>query len=156
MQLMSSAFKDGQQIPIQYTKDGDNISPPLRWSDVPEAANGLVLLLENITPQTEEPFVHWLVYGIRPDLDELPEGFKHKAEPEEPVGLRQGTNAIGNAGYDGPLGTVGRTIRYRFTLYALDRPLDLPPGESKETVTQRMSGHVLDETQLLVTHERRG
>jgi Raf kinase inhibitor-like YbhB/YbcL family protein len=156
MKLMSNAFKDGQQIPIQYTKDGDNVSPPLRWSDLPKGAQELVLLFENITPQTEEPFVHWMVYGIPPALDGLPEGFKHKAEPEEPVELRQGTNAIGNVGYDGPLGTVGKTIRYRFTLRALDRRLDLPPGESKQTVARKMSGHVLDEAQLLVVHERKG
>jgi Raf kinase inhibitor-like YbhB/YbcL family protein len=156
MQLISNAFKDGQQIPIQYTKDGDNVSPPLRWSDVPERAQELVLLLENITPQTQEPFVHWLLYGISPELDGLPKGFKHKAEPEEPVALCQGKNAIGNVGYDGPLGTVGRTIRYRFTLCALDRPLDLPPGVDKETVAKKMPGHVLDEAQLIVVHERKG
>jgi Raf kinase inhibitor-like YbhB/YbcL family protein len=133
MELTSNAFEDGQQIPIQYTKDGDNVSPPLRWSDLPKGTKELVLRFENITPQTEEPFVHWLVYGIAPEVDGLPEGFKHKAEPEEPVALCQGTNAIGNVGYDGPLGTFGKTIRYRFTLCALDRRLDLPPGEGKET-----------------------
>jgi phosphatidylethanolamine-binding protein (PEBP) family uncharacterized protein len=79
MQLMSNAFKNGQQIPIQYTKDGDNVSPPLRWSDLPNGTEELVLLLENITPQTQEPFVHWLVYGIGPEVEGLPEGFKHKA-----------------------------------------------------------------------------
>jgi Raf kinase inhibitor-like YbhB/YbcL family protein len=156
MQLMSNAFKDGQQIPIQYTKDGDNVSPPLRWSDLPKGTEELVLLFENITPQTQEPFVHWLVYGIRPEVDGLPEGFKHKAEPEEPVALCQGRNAIGNVGYDGPLGTLGKTIRYRFTLCALDRRLDLPPGEGKETVARKMSDHLLDQAQLVVIHERKG
>ena len=154
MQLMSNAFKDGEQIPIQYTKDGDNISPPLRWSEVPKETQELVLLFENITPQTEEPFVHWLVYGIRPEVDRLPEGFKHKAEPDEPALLRQGRHAIGNVGYDGPLGTVGRTIRYRFTLCALDGPLDLPPGEGREAVLKAMENRVLDEAELVVTHER--
>jgi Raf kinase inhibitor-like YbhB/YbcL family protein len=156
MKLMSNAFEEGQQIPIRYTKDGDNVSPPLRWSDLPKRAQELMLLFENVTPQTEEPFVHWLVYGIPPERDGLPEGFKHKTAPDEPVELRQGRNAIGNVGYDGPLGTVGKTIRYRFTLCALDRPLDLPPGEGKEAVLERMSGHAIDEAELLVIHERKG
>jgi hypothetical protein len=156
MRLTSEAFEDGQQIPIRYTKDGENVSPPLGWSELPKGTEELVLLFENVTPGSQEPFVQWLVYGIRPEVEGLPEGFRHKAEPGEPVALRQGTNAIGNVGYDGPLGTVGRTIRYRFTLRALNRRLDLPPGADKETVVRQMSGHILDEAHLTVVHERKG
>jgi len=94
--------------------------------------------------------------GIPAELDGLPEGFKHKAEPKEPAPLRQGRNAIGNVGYDGPLGSVGKTVRYRFRLCALDRALDLPPGEDQAAVAKAMAGHVIDDAELTVTHERRG
>ena len=85
-----------------------NRSPPLAWSDLPAGTIELALLFENITPQTKEPFVQWLVYKIPPDRGGLPEGYKHKADPKEPVGVLHGRNSLGNVGYDGPLGTLNR------------------------------------------------
>lgn len=120
MQIWSGAFAEGEQIPLKYSRDGDNISPPLRWSDVPENARELALVFENITPATQEPFAQWVVYGISPAWGGLPEGFKHKRDPEAPQDVRQGTNDIGNVGYDGPQGSVGHPVRYRFRLLALD------------------------------------
>jgi phosphatidylethanolamine-binding protein (PEBP) family uncharacterized protein len=71
MQLTSSAFDDGEQLPIRYTKDGDNLSPPLAWTDLPKSTRELVLFFENVTPRTKEPFLQWLLYGIPADLDGL-------------------------------------------------------------------------------------
>lgn len=154
MRLLSDAFDEGEQIPIRYTKDGDNVSPPLRWTGLPEGTRSLALFFENTTPQTEKPFLHWLVYGIPPDTDGLDEGYKHKAEPGEPSELRHGRNAIGNIGYDGPLGSVGRTMRFRFRLCALDQPVDLAAGSDEGTITLAMSGHILGEAELTVMHRR--
>ena len=153
MRLTSDALEDGQ-IPARYSKDGDNVSPPLAWSDLPANTEELALLLENITPQTKEPFVQWLVYKIPADTSGLPEGYQHKRDPKEPVGVLQGQNALGNVGYDGPLGTLNRSIRYRFRLLAFDAPLDLPPGVDKEGFLQASSGHVLEQSDLIVTYER--
>ena len=107
MELRSEALADGR-IPVRYSKDGRNVSPPLAWSELPAGTVELALLFENITPQTQEPFVQWLVYGIPPDQGGLPEGYKHKRDPKEPVDVLQGRNALGNIGYDGPLGTLNR------------------------------------------------
>jgi Raf kinase inhibitor-like YbhB/YbcL family protein len=155
MQLLSDAFEEGQQIPVRYTKDGDNVSPPLRWRELPQGTRSLALFFENTTPQTEKPFLHWMIYGIPPEIEGLPEGFKHKAEPDEPAALRQGKNAIGNVGYDGPLGSVGRRMRFRFRLCALDQPLDLSPGSDEKAAARAMSGHVLEQAELGVVHERK-
>ncbi len=154
MRLMSSAFEDGQQLPLRYTKDGDNLSPPLHWNDLPRETRELALFFENVTPKTKEPFLQWLVYGIPAELDGLPEGFKHKREPGAPVDLRQGRNAIGNVGYDGPLGSVGRAVHFRFRLCALDQPLDLAPGADQGAVTSAISGHLLEQAELNVVHQR--
>jgi Raf kinase inhibitor-like YbhB/YbcL family protein len=154
MRLTSSAFEDGQQLPLRYTKDGDNTSPPLAWADLPKGTSELALFFENVTPRTKEPFPQWLVYGIAAELDGLVEGFKHKRKPSKPGALRQGRNAVGNVGYDGPLGSVGRRVRFRFRLCALDEPLDLPPGADKAALTKAISGHVLAEADLNVVHER--
>jgi Raf kinase inhibitor-like YbhB/YbcL family protein len=153
MRLTSDALRNGQ-IPMRHSKDGDNVSPPLSWSDLPAGTKELALLLENITPQTKEPFVQWLVYGIPADADGLPESYQHKRAPKEPLAVRQGRNALDNVGYNGPLGTVNRSIRYRFRLLALDAPLDLPPGADKREFLEASAGHVLDQSDLVATYER--
>jgi phosphatidylethanolamine-binding protein (PEBP) family uncharacterized protein len=79
-----------------------------------------------------------------------------KADPDEPAKVRHGRNAIGNVGYDGPLGSVGRTVRFRLRLCALDQPLDLPPGADEGAVAGAMSGHVIEQAELTVIHERQG
>jgi hypothetical protein len=153
MRLTSEALEGGQ-ISVRYSKDGENLSPPLAWSDLPAGTRELALLFENITTRTKEPFVQWLVYKIPPDQGGLPEGYRHKRDPKEPVDVLHGRNALGNIGYDGPLGTLNRTIRYRFRLFALDRPLDLPPGLDKEAFLAAASGHVLEHADLIATYER--
>ena len=153
MELTSGALADGQ-IPVRYSKDGENVSPPLAWSDLPAGTRELALLFENITPETKDPFVQWLVYKIPPDQGGLPEGYKHKRDPKEPVDVLQGRNALGNIGYDGPLGTLNRRIRYRFRLFALDQPLELPPGLDKEAFCQAASGHVIGQSDLVANYER--
>jgi phosphatidylethanolamine-binding protein (PEBP) family uncharacterized protein len=65
-----------------------------------------------------------------------------------------GRNALGNVGYDGPLGTLNRPIRYRFLLLALDQALDVPPGLDKDAFLAAASGHVLEQSDLIVTYER--
>ncbi|NIQ57927.1 MAG: YbhB/YbcL family Raf kinase inhibitor-like protein, partial [Gammaproteobacteria bacterium] len=139
VQLRSDAFEPGQQIPLEYTRDGRNVSPPLRWSGLPPDTLELALVFEDTT----EPFVHWLLYKIPADLERLPEGIQHKEEAAAVPGALQGRNSLGNVGYDGPLGTVGRTVHYRFRLYALDAPLDVPPGLDRDGLEDAMAGHVL-------------
>jgi hypothetical protein len=66
----------------------------------------------------------------------------------------QGRNSLDNVGYDGPLGTLNRSIRYRFRLFALDAPLDLPAGVDKEEFLQASAGRVLEQSDLIATYER--
>lgn len=148
MELSSSAVDSSARIAQKYTKDGDNISPPLSWSGVPRPTRELALLLETITPETEQPQLLWLVYGISAERSGLPEGFRHKAEPQGPEQLRQGKNALGNVGYDGPIGTVGRRYRYRFRLLALDEPLGLDPGVDQATFARAAAKHIIGQTSL--------
>jgi Raf kinase inhibitor-like YbhB/YbcL family protein len=144
----------GDRFPEKFSKDGLNVSPPVEWSDVPEDAKELVLLFENITPQTKEPFVHWLVYKIPASWHGLPEGFKHQLDPKEPADVFHGMNSMGGHGYQGPLGTAGRRMRLRFTLFALDRALEFPPGLDKGQLLAAVRGHVLDQTDMEVVWER--
>ncbi|GIW05043.1 MAG: hypothetical protein KatS3mg059_1663 [Thermomicrobiales bacterium] len=127
IQVMSGAFADGQQIPVKYTCDAQDISPPLRWSGVPAEAQELVLVVDD--PDAPSGiFTHWLVYGLPPRTTGLPEG----VPPGEtvPGGGRQGRNDFGRLGYGGPCPPSG-SHRYVFTVYALDAPLNLPPGATR-------------------------
>ena len=150
MELRSEAFEPGGAIPVTYSKDGEEISPPVQWSGVPRRARELALTFENTT----EPFVQWVVYRIPADLEGLPAGFRHQAEPEQPARVLQGTNSQGNVGYDGPLGAEGRKYRYAFHLYALDESLDLPPRLDKARLVRAIQGHVIEEATLHAVYER--
>lgn len=151
IRVMSDAFADGQQIPVKYTCDGQNISPPLRWSGVPAEAQELVLVVDD--PDAPSGlFTHWLVYGLPPRTAGLPEG----VPPGEtvPGGGRQGRNDFGRLGYGGPCPPSG-SHRYIFTVYALDAPLNLPPGATRRQLFHAMNGHVIDTGQLTGRYQRR-
>lgn len=151
MDLVSPAFRDADPIPTKYTKDGENVSPPLAWSELPEGTEQLALVLEDTTQRA----ALWVLYGIPADAEFVPEGVGHKREPDGLPGARQGANHIGNVGYDGPLGTVGRRARFSFRLYALDEALDLPAGLDHDALMAAISDHVLDEAELETEYERR-
>jgi hypothetical protein len=152
MRLSSPAVLRDGQIAERYSRDGENVSPPLEWGDLPSSARELVVLFENVTPATKEPFAQWILYGIGADRGGLPEGFRHKAEPAED--LRHGTNDVGNPGYDGPQGTISQTMHYRFRLLALDKPLGLESGADRQTVLEAADGHVVEEAELPVDYHR--
>lgn len=155
MRLRSAPLENGF-FPTKYTHDGENISPPLQWEDVPGTAQELVVVFETNPPQGHVPFVQWLAYKIPAhESGELPEGYKHAAAPERPVPIRQGRNSNNSVGYDGPWGVLERPQRYRFHLYALAEPIDLPSGVDKGELQRAISGHVIAEAEFEALYERR-
>ena len=68
MSITSTAFVDNGEIPAQYTCDGQDVSPPLAWQDVPAEAKSLLLIVDD--PDAPDPaapkmtWVHWLLYNI--------------------------------------------------------------------------------------------
>ncbi len=143
--LESSAFEHAQAIPSRYTCDGEDLSPPLRWANVPEEARSLALLVDD----PDAPggvFTHWLAWGLDPGAGGLGEG---EAAPSE------GRNDFGTLGYRGPCPPPGHgRHRYVFRLYALDRDLDLDPGAEKAELEQAIEGQVLTIAELVGTYER--
>ncbi|WP_457597224.1 YbhB/YbcL family Raf kinase inhibitor-like protein [Hydrogenimonas sp.] len=150
MRLQSPAFEHGGTIPARYTCDGDDISVPLNFAEVPEGTRSLALVMDD----PDAPmgvFVHWVLYNLPPTLGELPEGL-----PPEPLldgGIAQGLNSFGRIGYGGPCPPEG-THRYMFRLYALDLAPDLPPGLTKHQLLSRLDGHVLDGAGLMGLYGR--
>ena len=139
--LSSDAFGDGETIPASFTCDGSDVSPPLRWSGVPSEAVELALLVED-PDAPRGTFVHWLLWGLAPDLSGLPEG-------RVPDGARQGLNDFGRLSWGGPCPPRGHgPHRYIFTLYALREPLPVDQGATAGQLRGAIAGNVLAQGQL--------
>ncbi len=107
MKLESTAFAHQATIPKDYTGDGKDISPPLRWSDVPEGTREFALICDDPDAPSPrrpapEPWVHWVIYGIPAEVRELPAGLPPKEKLQTPVAAVQGKNSWGTIGYRGP------------------------------------------------------
>ncbi|HPC94332.1 MAG TPA: YbhB/YbcL family Raf kinase inhibitor-like protein [Sedimentisphaerales bacterium] len=149
--VSSPAFQEGGMIPAKYTCDGDDLSPPLQWAEVPEAAKSIALICDDPDAPVGT-WVHWVMWNIPPSVADLTEGVP--PQPELPDGSRQGISDFGRPGYGGPCPPSG-THRYYFTVYALDAMLDLPASTRKADLIKAMKGHILAEGQLMGRYRRR-
>ncbi len=152
--LSSPAFPDGGTIPERYTRGGENVSPPLKWSGAPDGAKSLVLVVQD-PDAPSGTFGHWAVFNIPADLDGLPDAEDGKPGPGS---LRQGKNDFGNAYYDGPEPPRGHGVHhYHFRLAALDVPsLDVPGQVGVAEIWEEARKHALAEAELVGTYERNG
>lgn len=156
MTIKSPAFPDGGPIPVEYTCEGADVSPPLEWRDLPVDAASLVLIVDDPdAPDPQAPrttWVHWVLYNIPPNATGLVAG----VGPEDlPAGTQEGLNDWKRTGYGGPCPPIGRH-RYFFKLYALDRPLPELGRSSKNAVEAAMVGRVLAEAALMGTYQKHG
>lgn len=148
--VTSTAFEEGSMIPSKYTCDGENVSPPLAWTSVPEGTKSLAL----ISDDPDAPmgtWVHWVLFNIPANVDELPENLP----PQERLdnGAKHGMTDFRRIGYGGPCPPSG-THRYYFKLYALDIMLDLETGITKDQLLKAMEGHILSQGQLMGKYKR--
>ena len=117
--VTSSAFDDGAPIPREFTCNGDNVSPPLAWSGVPDDARALALVVTD-PDAPGGTYVHWVLMNLDPATTALAAG-------DVPADARQAKNSAGHAKYDGPCPPSG-THRYRFTVYVMRTPTTLSNG----------------------------
>lgn len=154
IKLESDAFRPHESIPREYSGEGKDISPLLRWRDVPAGARELALVVED-PDAAGGPWVHWLVYNIPAAVTALPMGVPTTVVLANPPGAAQGMNSWSRVGYGGPMPPRGAGLHhYIFTLYALDNPLGLAPGLEREEVLAAIEGHVLDQGELVGTYQR--
>ena len=154
--LTSSAFQNGKPIPTQYTGDGADVSPPLSWTGVPGGTEELALICDDPDAPSKEPWVHWVLYKLSPKTQGLPEALPRKERLDDPAGALQGVNSwpSDNVGYHGPKPPSGEH-HYIFRLYALDKPVTLPPKASKEVLLQAMTGRIIAETTVVGTYRHK-
>lgn len=144
MKIESPDFKEGKQIPSDFTCDGKNVSPELVFKDVPKDAKSLALIMDD-PDAPRGTFTQGVVWNIPSDVKGISEG--------EKIVYAQGKTDFGRTGYGGPCPPSG-THRYFFKLYALDTVLDLEEGSSKVDLENAMKGHVIAEAKLMGTYQR--
>ncbi|HEY5611298.1 MAG TPA: YbhB/YbcL family Raf kinase inhibitor-like protein [Thermoanaerobaculia bacterium] len=150
MRIESSAFQHQQPIPPKHTCDGEDVSPPLRFIDVPDDAMSFVLIVDDpdVPPavSADRNWDHWLVWNIPPQTREIREG-------EHPTGV-EGRNSWGRNEYGGPC-PPDREHRYFFKLFALDITLDLNASAGKSDLLPAIEGHVLAQAELVGLYDRK-
>ena len=146
MKISSKAFSHNQNIPAKYTCDGENVSPPLTIAEVPEQTKSITIIADDPDAPGGD-FSHWLVWNINPKLTEI-------AEDREPAGSVEGTTDFGKVGYGGPCPPAG-IHRYFFKVFALDTALNLPATTQKQELVKSMSGHILDQGELIGLYSRK-
>jgi Raf kinase inhibitor-like YbhB/YbcL family protein len=153
-QLRSEAFEHLGKIPSRYTCEGEDLSPPLAWTDPPPGTESFALIVDDPdAPDPEAPkmtWVHWVLYGLPKETRILPEG----RNPEQlPHGARSGTNDWKRPDYGGPCPPIGRH-RYFHRLYALDTVLPDLGMPTKAELLKAMEGHVLAGAELIGTYQK--
>jgi Raf kinase inhibitor-like YbhB/YbcL family protein len=143
--LTSSAFTDDQPIPVEFTCDGQNTSPPLAWSGVPDTTEQLAIIVDD-PDAPSGTFVHWVIWGINPDDGSLATG-------QVPPSATEGNNGAGSSGYIGPCPPSG-VHHYEFNLFALSAAPDVEAGANAEQLRDAIADITLAEAQLVGTYTR--
>lgn len=154
MKLTSMSFNHHEPLALNYAYydcGGNNISPQLAWTEVPDGTKSFVLIVDDPdAPGFDRPFVHWVVYDIPADIRSLAQG-----DSLQTVSALQGKNDFGDHHYDGPCPPTGSGVHhYHFTLYALntDRLL-VKPYPQKHDVVAAMQGHILAQAGIVGLYE---
>lgn len=145
--LTSPTIAHNDFFPVRYTCDGEDMSPPLAWSDVPEGTAEMIVLFEDLDGPGG-PQVYWAVYGLDPALGGIEEG-------KVPAGAVGGKNDYGRTDWGAPCPPFGRAHRYAFTLLALSEPSGLAEGASpRNDLPHALAGKVLAQAQLAAKYAR--
>jgi Raf kinase inhibitor-like YbhB/YbcL family protein len=139
MRISSTAFENGGTIPDEFSKEGGNQKPPLRFEDVPASAQSLALIVDD-PDAPHGTFTHWLAYNIPPQTREI-SGDKLPA-------MEQAINDYGQAAYGGPRPPSGEH-RYFFKLYALDARISLLRGATRLDMEEAMLGQVIEVAEFM-------
>lgn len=143
MQLTSPHWQPNQNIPAQFTCDGDDISPTLEWSDIPSTTQSFVLIVRDPDAPRQE-FIHWIVKDI-------PANVTNVADNTVPTGGIEVRNDFGQTNWGGPCPPNG-SHRYHFEIYALDVPTI--SGNTLLEIDTAMFGHIVGKAELVGVFSR--
>ena len=140
LQLTSSAFSYGDEIPLQFGYKNGNEEPPLTINGIPEGTKSLALIMDDPDAMgaVGKVWVHWVVWNINPDTKRFNDAL-------------EGMTDFGEVGYGGPAPPDKRHT-YVFKLYALDTKLDLSNESTKADLEKAMEGHIIEQATLTGTY----
>src|SRR5438552_8797864 len=150
-ELKSSAFKAGETIPRKHTCDGQDLSPPLAWTDPPPGRRSVALVSDD-PDAPAGTWVHWVLYGVPASATSLPEALR--PAPRLDDGSRRGTNDFRRTGYGGPCPPRGASHRYSFRLYPLDAGPRPAPGRTQAALLKAIGGHTRGQAELMGRYAR--
>jgi Raf kinase inhibitor-like YbhB/YbcL family protein len=148
LEVSSAKIPAGGEVPDTYSSYGQGVSPPLTWSAGPYGTRSFALLIEDPDAPMQEPFTHWLVWNITPNVRGVTQG-------AAPAGAQQGMLLTGKVGYMGPRPPPGPPHHYHFEVFALDRKLDLNNGADRSALLAAMKGRVLASGELVALYGKR-
>jgi Raf kinase inhibitor-like YbhB/YbcL family protein len=140
IEVTSSAFAANEEIPVVYSCAGQDISPPLAWTGVPDEARELALVMDD-PDAPRGTFSHWILFGLSGSTTSV-------TEDSVPAGAKQAKNSAGRPEYAGPCPPSG-THHYRFTVYALDAPLEVSDGAETDQALDAISEHAVAQGRLV-------
>lgn len=145
--VYSDAFENENPIPVKYTCEGQNVSPPLHWDRLPEGTRSLVLIVDD-PDAPNGTLTHWVLFDIPTSIEGLREGVSD-------MGV-SGENDFHTLGYNGPCPPAGDLVhRYFFALVAVDvESLGLHEGASRQELESAISGHDVGRAQVVGTYLR--
>lgn len=153
IELTSAVFTTGERIPTQYCCDGEDMSPPLTWSDGPDGTQCYALIMDD-PDAPAGTWVHWIAWNIT--KTSLEENESQEAIADGGDHIEQGRNSWKKPGYGGPCPPPPTgEHRYFFRIYALDEHLDLPETTTRQRLEEAMEGHVLAVGELMGTYSRK-
>jgi Raf kinase inhibitor-like YbhB/YbcL family protein len=139
IELTSRAFADGGKIPAKYTCDGENISPPLEWNNVPDNSKSFVIIMEDPDAFLIDA-VHWIIYNIPGNINYLEEGvLKAKWLPNDAI---HGENSFNTIGYSGPCPKL-RTHKYSISIFAADTILPVNIGLKRSEIIDAVKNNII-------------
>ena len=144
---------NNEMIPKQHTGFGADISPGFAIRDIPEGAESIAIILDDLDVPFTKEFTHWIIWNI-PVCTAIPKEIPKGKAIDSPISAVQG-KAWGKHCYRGPKQPpfIRKTHRYRFTVYALDTMLELSAESNKRQLTQMMAGHIIECAELICTYK---
>ena len=145
--ISSPAFSALGAIPDKHARDGQDVSPQVDWTGVPEGARELAIICHDPDAPLPDGFTHWVVYGIPPSEQSIKEGGG--------AAFTEGVNDFGDPGYGGPQPPPRHGVHhYYFWVYALDTELGADPGLSRRELLDAMGDHILEQNRVVGTYEQ--
>ena len=158
IKVTSSVFNNVEAMPLEYTDQGNNISPPISWGECSEETVSIAIICDD--PDAKEvvgkTFVHWVIFNIPVEYKGLSKNIPNTREPRTASvekNVRQGINDFGKIGYGGPKPPAGKSHRYFFKVYEINILLGLEPGATKKNLLEAMKNHVVGYGELMGTYK---